>query len=159
MKNESAYIKCSLICFLLIAAFLCSCGISNKLETHMVITEIYLYDFYPNGGATDAMAEGSFSLLNEIGNRKIRIVDSEFKKIQEIISSAKAKRYNKNSRALAEKMMLFDIIDIDGIVHRMYTSCESGFFDIDENIFYSVENKDHKLWIKQFREKYKKISK
>ena len=30
---------------------------------------------------------------------------------------------------------------------------------IDENIFYSVENKDHKLWIKQFREKYKKISK
>lgn len=122
----------------------------------MVISEIYLYDFYPNGGATDAMAEAFFSLLNANETRKIEMVDSEFKIIQEIISSAKAKRYKKDSRALAEKMMLFDIIDADGIVHRMYTSCESGFFDIDGNIFYSVDNKDHKQWIKQFREKYKK---
>lgn len=125
----------------------------------MVISEIYLYDFYPNGGGTDKMIEVFFSLLNadEIG--KTEIVDSELREIKEIFSSAKTKRYNKNSRALAEQVMFFDVIYADGVVHRMYTSCESGFFDIDEKIFYSVENKDHKLWIKQFREKYKKISK
>lgn len=158
MEKNSGYRICSIICFSLIAALLCGCGISNIIDTHIVITKIYLYDFYPNGGATDAMVEASFSLLNANETRKIEMVNTEFKEIQEIISYAKAKKYNKNSRALAEKMMLFDIIDADGTVHRMYTSCESGFYDIDGKIFYSVENEDYKQWIKKIRDKYKQSS-
>lgn len=125
----------------------------------MVINEIYLYDLFPDGGGTPDMSEAWFLLLNATATGKIgriEIVDSEFNEIQTIISSAKAKRYNKDSRNLSGNMMLFEIIDTDGVVHRMYTSYESGFFDIDGNIFYSIDNKDHKLWIKLFREKYKK---
>lgn len=158
-KNRTKYwffLKIEYVLVLICSFIICGCGISKTIKNDMEIEEISLYEHYREGGTTTAGAVSIFNNLQADNVRTIKIDNSELEMIRTILSSSIIVKYPKwFQRKTGIYLLFFEFKETGGNKHRIYLSYDGAFVDIDNNVVFRVENKEQRIWIRHFQEKYR----
>lgn len=138
-----------------IIMIICCIGttIKSDIDFHE-LHEVQLYSYFTEQGARKFELNPKFVEFQKDSTNKITIDTEEVQLIKQIISTAD--KYKLRGDKIGVNLLYFDFIFSSDTNPRHFILVNtSAFIDLYNNCIYSVNDEKHRLWLKEFQNKYR----
>lgn len=131
--------------------------INNKVRYRFnELSEVQLYSYFTEQGARKLELNSKFDEFKRDSINKITIEQEDVQVIRQILSTAE--RYKLKGDKVGINLLYFDFIFSSSTNSQQFILVNnSSFIDLNNNCAYIVNNDKHRMWLKEFLNKYRNV--